>query len=168
MRLFVSLILSFAVSITVTFAQDYKVETVAFTGEKAVSFDFRNKSVYYSLVGDSAKLEIKFNYSGEFNTVVNAGTEFMLKTEGDKVLKLKTSKPVFPVTSLMNTAIISQYTYSISLTPENLGGIAESTLLMMRHPDSKGGTTDVEFKERAKKWGKSIVDGAQFLLGNMK
>ena len=138
-----------------------------FTGAKTVSFDFKNKSVYFTLANDSARLEIKFNYLGEFNTAVSKGAEIMLKFDTGDILKLATDKAAYPVTSVSGTTIISQYTYSMPLRKEVLTQLSSGTLSMMRHPDGKGGFTDIEFKGGAKKWGKSLANGAQCLLSNL-
>lgn len=150
------------------FGQDCKSEKDAFTGAQTVSFSYKNESLVYKMVNDSATLQIKFNYAGEFNTAVPAGTEFLLKSSADEIIKMKSSKPAYPVSSVSGTSIISQYQYTINLTKSDLEAITKSDLVMMRHPDGKGGTTDFAFKGFGKKWGKALVNGATCILSHMK
>jgi hypothetical protein len=155
-------------AISTATAQDCKIEKDAFTGDQTVTFSYKNESLVYKLVRDTATLQIKFNYAGEFNTVVPAGTEFLLKSSTDEIIKLASSKPAYPVSSISGTSIISQYQYNINVGKEQLTAITKSQLVMMRHPDGKGGTTDFEFKGFGKKWGKALLGGAECILSNMK
>lgn len=149
-------------------AQDCKVEKDAFTGAQTVSFSYKNESLVYKLVDGAATLSIKINYSGEFNNSVPAGTPFLLKSASDEIITLKSSKETFPVTSLSGSTIISQYLYVIDLDKATLEAITKDELTLMRYPDGKGGTTDMEFKSLWKKWGKALTKGANCLKENMK
>lgn len=164
MRLIQTLILIFAVSAA---SGQCKVEADAFTGKKTVHFSFRNETLVFSLVDEKPSIQIKFNYSGEYNSIEKAGSEMMVKTDGGEVMTFKTIKDAPPVTTVNGYSILSQYTYLFAPTKEDLEKIAGSKLTNMRYPDGKGGHADLEFKGGAKKWGKAMVEGAQCLLENM-
>lgn len=163
-----SLLVVFICTTLSAFSQDCKVEKDAFTGAQTVSFSYKNESLVFKLVDDKATMSLKINYTGEFNTSVPAGTEFLIKSETDEIVKLVSNADAFPVSSFNGSTIISQYIYNIDLDKEKLEAITKSKLTLMRYPDGKGGTTDMAFKSFWKKWGKAITNGATCLLENMK
>ena len=163
-----SLILAFMALAVTAGAQDCESEKDAFTGAQTITFSYKNESLVYKLVNDSATLMIKINYSGEFNNSVPGGTPFLLKSTTDEIITLKSSKETFPVTSFNGSSIISQYNYVMNLDKALLESITKDQLVLMRYPDGKGGTTDMAFKSLWKKWGKALTKGANCLLENMK
>ena len=137
-----------------------------FSGKKEVSFDYKNKSIYFSSIDTNILLELKFNYNGELNQYIPEGKDINIKLENDIILNLKTISESSPVSSLVGQLIFSQYTFRMNLTKDELLKLSQSDAIFIRYPDINDSYLDLDLDKSAKKLKKNLRAGAECIAEN--
>jgi hypothetical protein len=159
-------------SFTTVYSQKCKVGADPFTGEKVVSFDFSSRVIYYEYKAGITHLEMVFNYNGVLKVIVPKGTELLFKLENGEILKLVTIADAPPKTARANqsqyysTSFTSDYSYVMEVSKEDVGKLAASKVVLIRYPDTQGGTLDYSPKGLGKKLADVLFKGANCLKEN--
>ena len=102
--------------------------------------------------------------------IVPKGTEIILKLENGEILKLATAYDASPKTdassSMYSATIYTNYFYPIELTKDEVNKLATSKVVLIRYPDTQGGTRDFEPKGFTKKLADVLQKGAQCIREN--
>jgi len=152
------------------FSQKCKVGTDPITNEHSVSFDYANRTVFYEYKGALVNLELKFDYNGVLKVIVPQGTEIIFKLENGEIMKLVTASDAPPKTdassSMYSTTIYTNYYYPIQLSKDQVKQLATSKVVLIRYPDTQGGTRDFEPKGLTKKLADVLQKGALCIQEN--
>jgi len=151
-------------------AQKCKIGTDPFSNERTVTFDFMYKTIYYEFKGNAVRMEMKFTYNGALKVIVPAGAEVQYKFENGDMLKLTTIADAAPKTtasaSQYSASFYSDYTYAFNLTREEVEKLAASKVILIRYPDTQGGTLDFKPKGFDKKLIDVLYKGANCIKEN--
>jgi len=158
-----------------------------FTNEQVISFDFNQKSVYFEIKEEKIVFEVIFSYWGERDYEFMEGTELLFKLENGTKLELKTIRKSSPkienVTSSSASVLFprfgaggtssttenfTSYSFTFTLTPEEIIKLAESQIEIIRIPETDNeGYVDLEAKGKTKRKVKAINKGAICLSENL-
>lgn len=164
-KLFLSLILFLAAGAIECSAQKCKAGEDPITGEPVVSFDFNYRAVYFEYRKQAILMEFKMEYIGSMKVSLPAGTEVIFKLENGEILKLKTKSEAIPKSmassNQYSVCVYSSYSFPFELTKEELNRFATSKIVLIRYPDTQGGTLDFIPKGFSKKIVDVLYKGAK-------
>ena len=166
------------------YSQKCEIQKDPFTDEEIVSFNFNAKTVYFELKNEKIFLEMVFHYWGERDHEFNEGTEVLLKLEDGNKMDLKTintSKPKIEQVksstfvpgfgggmTTSHSENFTAYSFTFSLTQNELNNLAESRIEVIRIPDTdEGKYVDLKAKRKTKKKIKAVNKGAICLSENL-
>jgi hypothetical protein len=148
-------------------AQVFKNEKDPFTGEKVVSADYY-RQVYIVNKGGKTKFEVQWSYPGSLNTVISKGAEILFKMKDGEIIKLTTVSDAQPKIGAGYGTILTSYVFEMELEKVTLNKFSLVKIDMMRVPDLKAGSTDLDKKmPYGKIYFKFIMKGAKYLMKNI-
>ncbi len=154
--------LCFLLSISFSYGQKCEVQADPFTGERTIKFMNQYKTLRYENTGgEFTDFYTTFSYGGEQNVSVLKGSEIMFKLNNGDIVKLKSIDDANPQSRLIETTIISMYTYHFKLTKEQVDQLASDKIALMRYPSLDGGSLDWKVKGLGKIYASKITKGAQ-------
>ena len=166
------------------YSQKCKTDKDPFTDEIITSFDFHNKIVYFEIKNDSITFTTTFFYRGERKHEFNEGSEILFKLEEGSKIGLKTIKKTKPKIENVTTSKVNPflygfgggfntgnsqnyttYSFTFSLTKNELKKLAESKIEIIRIPDTdEGEHADLLPKGETKQKMKAIKRGASCIM----
>jgi hypothetical protein len=159
-----------ALSFNNGFSQKCKVGADPITNEKVASFDFSSRTVFYEYKSGVIHLEMKFTYSGSYKVIVPKETEMIFKLENGEIIKLATISDAPPKTRATATQysayINTDYSYLVELTKDQVTKLATSKVILIRYPDTQGGSLDYTPKGLGKIYTNVLFKGANCIREN--
>ena len=150
-------------------AQKCEVKADPITGEQVIQFMNKYKTLRYEYTeGQLTDFYTTFSYRGEQNVSVLKGSEIIFKLKNGDIIKLTSVDDANPQTRILETIIISNYTYHFKLTKEQIDQLASDKIALMRYPSLDGGSLDWEVKGLGKIYASKITKGAQCLSENLQ
>lgn len=151
----------------VSIAQVFKNEKDPFTGEKVVSADYY-RQVYLVNKGGKTKFEVQWSYPGSFSAVISKGAEIMFKMKDGEIIKLTTVSDAQPKLGAGYGGVFTSYVFETELEKVTLNKFSLVKIEMLRVPDMKAGSTDLDKKMPfGKVYFKFIMKGAKYLMKNI-
>jgi hypothetical protein len=132
-------------------AKKCKTEKDPFTGEKVVLANLSaayigDKLIYLENIAGKTKFELMWSYPGSFNTMVEKGVELLFKLKDGEIVKLKTITDARPKLGTGVGGVFSSYTFEMELEKVTLNKFASVKIEMLRIPDLKSGSADLDKK----------------------
>ncbi len=173
-KLYTFLTAAFLLAATnVSLAQKCKTEKDAFTGEKVVSANLSasytgDKLIYLENKSGKTKFELMWSYPGSFNTMIEKGVELLFKLKDGEIIKLKTVADARPKLGAGIGGVFTSYTFEMELEKVTLNKFSLVKIDMLRVPDLKAGSTDLDKKmPYGKLYFKAILKGSKYLMKNI-
>lgn len=171
MKIILSLLVLFSISVIDVNAQKCQVKEDPFTNEKVVSFNWKRGVVFYEHKSDEIKFGVKCNYNGEQNVTLEKGQKIFFKLANGETLELLTCVDATPesqiVSSQYSAAVYTSYTFIFCLTKEELNKFATSKMTAFRYPDTNGEYLDIILKGKKNKYARAVQEGGQCIQSNL-
>ncbi len=152
-------------------AQKCEVTEDPFTNEKVISFNWKNGIVFYELKSDKIKFGITCNYNGDRDVIIEKGHKAFFKFDNGETMELTTCVDSHPDTNISasqyGAAVFTYYTFTFSLSKDQLNKLAVNKTTAVRYPDTNGEYLDVILKGKRNKYTKAVLEGGQCILSNL-
>lgn len=153
-------------------AQKCEITSDPVTGEKICQFEDKRQTLKFKYTGGEEILfQVTFSFPGEQNSIIDKGTELIMKLENGTIIDLLTTEKSFPQTKVYASStyasVSTWYTFTFdNLSKKNVEDLAKNKIIFFRYPHPGGGTKDADVK-RGKIYIKRIMKGANCILENM-
>jgi len=166
-RLLLIFFVLFAIGLSNIYAQKCKVENDPITNEEIISYNFKEKSIYFESKNDSLLFEIRCNYKGNIKVAIPEGSEIFFKLKDGEIIKLKTIEEAIPKSHAYATqysaGVYSTCQFKMRPTKEVLKKLSAAKLALIRYPNPDGGHLDQEISFLS---AKVLMKGANCILSN--
>lgn len=144
-----------------------KTKKDEFSNETVIEYHNDNKFVGFESRNGKISIQLKEQYEGQLTAIVPKGTLLLLKLEDEQVLKLFTTEESLSKPQIYADGVYTDYIYKCEIDKGSVAQLAASKTTIIRFPDTKGGTKDVDCTSNffEKQRAKSILKGAKCIIG---
>jgi len=111
------------------------------------SYGCAEARIIYNRMGDNYNILIDVKSAGELNHIVKPGAEMILKLSSGEIIKLKSTEPASPISTVEGNSICTTFKVKFDISKDIMVGISKDPIVFIR-TDFNNGLNDLKLKKK--------------------